>query len=213
MIQKLHETIEEIAARKAETARLRALVGAPLAQEVLAIIQENEERWHQSSWRHENVEKWDVELDRYEGTDPEILACDVPATAIEAYIEDPLHPSCTTAFCLAGWVGAVKGVKWAKGDNKETIGNPEVCNCVGLCCVNSSHQMSIGTYARIQLGISESAADRLFNGDNRIEHLEAGVQAIVEGRGGVRYAIDQVDSYYDDDDDDADSEDVDDDDE
>ncbi len=161
------ETPEQIAARKAEAERYRALTGGALAQEVLTLIEENLGRWEQGSWRQDH------------GPDGESL-CTAPVTSIEAFAEDPLNPACTTSFCFAGFVGAVKGVKWAKNNIHEDIGDPERCDCKGFCCTNTEHQMSIGIYARKQLGLEEYDADKLFNGDNTLSTLQGYVEDIVQ---------------------------------
>jgi hypothetical protein len=158
---------EERAAHRAEMERYRALTGGALATEVMELIEDNLSRWYQGSWRQDN------------GPDGEQV-CTAPVTAIEAFAEDPLNPSCTTSFCYAGFVGAIKGVRWAKG-RQENIGDPKVCDCTTFCCEVDSHQISVATYAAEQLGIELGDADALFNGENNVEQLRSGTQAIVYG--------------------------------
>jgi hypothetical protein len=114
----------------------------------------------------------------------------------EMFAEDPLNPACTTSFCFAGWVGAIKGVKWAKGD-QENVGDPERCNCTTLCCTNYDHQMSIGAFAQQQLGIASYEGEMLFSGDNDIDRLRQMVHELV-AYGEI--GSDEVDGDDDDDD-------------
>jgi hypothetical protein len=161
---------EERAAHLAEIARIRALTGGNLAQEVLELIEDNRDRWYQGAWRK------DVNPQNGHYVEP----CDQgAANSYEVFAEDPLDPDCTTSFCFAGWVGAVKGVKWAKGD-QENVAIPGVCDCPGLCCVKGEHQMSISNYAAAQLDIESWDAEKLFNGDNSIYELRDMVSEIVQ---------------------------------
>jgi hypothetical protein len=182
-------TPEQIAAHAAEIARLRALTGGELATEVMDLIEENRERWYQGAWRRD-----------VDNRGNHLQPCDVEtATMVEAFAEDPLNPACTTSFCYAGWVGAVKGVKWAKG-NGEVIGNPDKCDCVGFCCTNTLHQMHISDFAREQLDISSYDGDKLFNGDNSIYELRSYTEEIVQY--GEILSAEHDDSDEEDDDDD-----------
>jgi hypothetical protein len=160
-------TPEQREQHRLEMERYRALTGGALAQEVLTLIEENTARWEQGSWRVDN------------GPADEAV-CTTPISSIEAYAEDPLNPACTTSFCFAGFVGAVKGVKWAKNNIHEDIGDPDRCDCKGFCCIDPEHQMSIGIYARRVLGLEEYDADKLFNGDNSLSTLQGYVEDIVQ---------------------------------
>jgi hypothetical protein len=164
-VQPVKLTPEQIAKHKAEMERYRALTGGELAREVMTLIEENLERWEQGSWRQDNG-------------DDAGQVCSAPVTAIEAFAEDPLNPACTTSFCYAGWVGAVKGVKWARG-NTELIGNPLVCKCKGFCCEVPEHQIHIGNWAGQQLGLETYDADKLFHGDNSLYTLQQYTEEIV----------------------------------
>lgn len=146
-------------------AEIRRLYGGELATEVLEIIEENLGRWDQGSWRH------DLDDEAY---------CTAPVTAVEAFAEDPLNPACSTSFCFAGWVGALDGVKWAKGSS-DRIGNPQRCTCTTYCCEEEHHQVAIDSYAAYRLGITAHQGDALFSGDNGLEDLRNGVEAIVAG--------------------------------
>jgi hypothetical protein len=168
------------------------LTGGPLARTVLSIIQDNQQRWDQSAWRHDR------------GTDV-ITYCTTPTTAIEAFPEDPLNPACTTSFCFAGWVAALDGVRWAKGGNGMSIGNPAVCDCTTFCCEKPEHQMTVDRYAAARLGIDDADACALFASANTLDELVAGVEAI-EGGYGVREAFRRVMDGDDDWDDDEDEE-------
>jgi hypothetical protein len=151
---------------RAELARLRELQGTDLAIEVLAIIEDNQLRWTQGNWRME-----------VNGTE----------TAVEEYHEDPLNPACTTAFCFAGWVGALRLVKWAADADRahspspETIGDPERCDCTGVVCNKPKHMMAIEDYAARVLDLDDRAATALFNGENSLLALRAGVDAMIRG--------------------------------
>jgi len=169
-------------------AAVKDLTGGDLAVVVLDLIEDNRDRWYQGAWRQDR--------DPLDGD--YLQPCDKGAspTVYEMFAEDPLNPACTTSFCFAGWVGAVKQVKWAKGD-QESIGDPERCDCKSLCCTNHYHQISLPHYARQQLGISGHEGDLLFNGDNTIDTLRQLVESL------DRYgSIDDDDSEYDGDDDD-----------
>jgi hypothetical protein len=166
---------------------VRALTGGSLAVAVLELIEDNIDRWYQGAWRQ------DI------GPDGNYLQpCDGISgpTVLEAFAEDPLNPACTTAFCFAGWTAAIKGVKWAKGD-QETIGDPERCDCTTPCCIVMDHQIGLPSYARRVLGIRNHEGDMLFNGDNDIYSLRQMVESL------DRYGeIDSDDEYDGDDDDD-----------
>lgn len=165
----------------------REMHGADLAVEILAIIEANKERWHQSAWR--------IELDGH---------------PIEGYVDDPLNPTCTTAFCFAGWVAAVDGVKWAEGDRTEKVGDPRLCDCKTKYCENEHHQVHVSGYASARLEM-EGDDEELFNGENSLQQLRDGVNAMVTGDSVVfaikGYDEDEDEDYYDDDDNDDDEED------
>jgi len=173
------ESPEQIAERKAKLAEYRAMTGADLATEVLALIEDNQERWYQGNWR------MDQSIDGVN-----VAPCSNGATehVVELYADDPLNPACETSFCFAGWVAAVKGVKWAKG-NQELVGDPDKCDCKTLCCEVPEHQIFVSVYASNQLGIDSYEGDALFCGDNSIYALERGVEAIRDGES-VREYID-----------------------
>jgi hypothetical protein len=151
---------------RAELVRLSELQGTDLAVEVLTLIEDNQLRWTQGSWR--------LEINGYE-------------SAVEEYHDDPLNPACTTAFCFAGWVGALRLVKWAADDGRyhhpstEIIGDPDLCDCPGNVCVQGRHYMSIQDYAARVLDIDDRAAIALFNGENSLLALRAGVDAMIRG--------------------------------
>lgn len=150
-----------------EVSPLKRLSPENLAIVVLAAIEHNLKRWDQGSWRIDHGN----DVGEY---------CTNPTTAIEAFVDDPFNPACTTSFCYAGWVGAYDRVKWVKGSN-EMIGDPARCDCTGHCCENFEHQMPVGSYARSRLGLAYHEAEALFNGDIDLEQLRAGVAAIVAG--------------------------------
>jgi hypothetical protein len=161
-------TDAERIAHREEIARIRALTGGALAREVLDLIEDNRERWYQGAWRKDHDDKG-----------MSLEPCDQGAkNSYEVFVEDPLNPECKTSFCFAGFVGAIKGVKWAKGD-QENVAIPGMCDCPGLCCVNGEHQTSISNYARRELEIGSYDAEKLFNGDNDIEDLRNMVADIV----------------------------------
>lgn len=172
---------------------VKALTGGDLATVVLDVIEDNRDRWYQGAWRQDLGSAGEY-LQPCTNVD---LAT---ATVLEAFAEDPLNPACTTSFCFAGWIGAVKGVKWAKGD-QESIGDPERCDCTTPCCVVLNHQMSLPNYARRELGISEFEGNYLFNGDNTIDTLREYVGQLVT-YGEIDGDEDDVNEYRDADDDD-----------
>jgi hypothetical protein len=167
MTKPVQLTPEQREKHRREMERYRALTGGDLAQEVLDLIEENVQRWDQGSWRTDS------------GPYDEAV-CTAPVTSIEAFAEDPLNPACTTSFCYAGWVGAVKGVKWSKANKSEEIGDPARCDCTGFCCIVPDHQVHIAVYARRQLGLDESDSDKLFHGDNTLGMLRRYTEEIVE---------------------------------
>lgn len=136
----------------------RALSGAELGHEILAIIEDNLGRWRQRAWR--------IELD---------------GQPLELYFDDPLNPACTTALCLGGWIVAMDGVKWAAGYSNDDVGDPDLCKCRGSYCTASHHQISVQTYAARRLELGYVDADALFSGDNSLEMLRAGIQAMELG--------------------------------
>jgi hypothetical protein len=168
-------------------AAVHDLTGGSLAVVVLDVIEDNRDRWYQGAWRQ------DLDSDG-----SYLQPCDGIAgpTVLEAFAEDPLNPACTTSFCFAGWTAAIKGVKWAKGD-QESIGDPERCDCKTPCCVVLDHQMSLPNYARRVLGIGEHEGDILFNGDNQIDDLRRMVEELDQYG-----SIDDPDNYDGADDDD-----------
>jgi len=152
--------------------RIRAAQGADLAAEVVGLIETNIVRWYQDSWRHNGE----------------------PEERYEAYREDPLNPECKTSFCLAGWVGAIDGVKWYT-DGSETnpvtgatapimsveyIGDPRRCDCETPWCTKLSHIISISDYAARRLGLVDDDARLLFHGENTLDDLGLLVNAMVD---------------------------------
>jgi hypothetical protein len=133
--------------------------GPVLAQDILDVITEQVERWQQGSWRYD-----------WNGLDKQI----------DAMREDPKNPSCTTAFCVAGWVAALYQVRWARLD-ASYIGNPDTCDCVGPRCTNEAHILFVSEFAREKLGLANYDADALFAGDNNFEQVQAGLKMIVDG--------------------------------
>lgn len=174
--------------RIAERDRLRALSGPELAVEVVALIDDNLDRWYQDSWRHNGM----------------------PEERYEAFREDPLNPKCKTAFCHAGWVAALDGVRWFEG-SLDLIGHPARCTCTGKYCTVERHVIHVSDYAARRLGLNSDEASRLFNGDNTFSDLEAMTAAMARGgsiydvrleRDDDSYEYDDYDSDDDDDDDD-----------
>lgn len=159
--------------RIAERDRLRALSGPELAVEVVALIDDNLNRWYQDSWRHNGE----------------------PHEKYEEFREDPLNPSCRTSFCHAGWVAAIDGVRWFDGSN-DLIGHPDHCTCTGKYCTVTSHVIHVSDYARTRLGLDETEAARLFNGDNTFSDLEAMTAAMAAGQTVFDVRLDR--DYYDD---------------
>lgn len=162
---------------------VKQLTGGPLATVVLDLIEDNVDRWNQSTWR-QDVDSGGNYLQPCTGIDLET------STVLEAFAEDPLNPACTTSFCFAGWVGAVKGVKWAKGD-QENVGDPDKCDCKTLCCTDYEHQISIAQFARDELGLALYEGELLFNGDNTLPTLRDMVEQLVETG-----SIDGEEDYY-----------------
>jgi len=149
-------------------AAVKDLTGGDLPAVVLEVIEDNRDRWYQGAWRQDLGSKGEY-----------LQPCDGIAgpTVLEAFAEDPLNPQCTTAFCFAGWVGAIKGVKWAKGD-QESVGDPNLCDCKTPCCVVADHQISIAHFARRELGLAHYEGELLFNGDNDIWALQQMVEQL-----------------------------------
>jgi hypothetical protein len=153
--------------------KLRQLTGAELAAEVMELIEDNRDRWTQGSWRMD-----------FNGLE----------TAVEEFVDNPLDPACTTAFCFAGWVAAVHRVKWAadgSGVSTDMIGDPAACYCQGRYCTVPNHRIYVQTYAARVLGLSGWEAEELFRGDNTLELLRIGVEALQQGVS-VSSAIDQA---------------------
>lgn len=179
------------------------LEGGPLALVIMNLIEENQERWDQGSWRIDHG------ADRGE-------YCTNPTTAIEAFVDDPFNPACTTAFCYAGWIGAYDRVKWVPAST-QFIGNPALCDCTTHCCTVEDHQVDISVYAGARLGIGYSEATALFRGDNTLDALWAGTEAIINGFDVEEAVCDVMDGEpedeYDDDDDEPEYADVEDEDE
>jgi hypothetical protein len=170
------------------------LRGGELATVVLDLIEANLMRWNQGAWRADTVT-----------LQPDYCA-NPPTEAIEAHLEDPLNPDCTTSFCFAGWIAALDGVKWGKHDQesvgwKGTWDDPQPCDCTSLCCTDTAHQTHISHYARHRLGIASHEGDALFSGDNDLSALRIGVEAINDGRD-VDDAIRSVIGYDEENDDD-----------
>lgn len=146
--------------------------GPELAQDILDVITEQVERWQQGSWRFD----WNGEEKQ-----------------IDAMREDPKNPSCTTAFCVAGWVGALHQVRWSSQD-ASYIGDPDKCDCTTPTCTTGSHIMFVSDFARDKLGLSTYNADALFSGENSFEQVEAGLYAIIGGQpNGVAAAVSSYD--------------------
>jgi hypothetical protein len=163
--------IETAEQGQALLARLRELEGKELAAEVMELVEDNLERWRQGAWRSE-----------LNGTE----------TAVEEFVDNPLDPACTTAFCFAGWIGAVHRVKWAADllgyASDDTIGDPATCDCTGKFCDDTDHQLPIQDYATRVLGLTDYAGIALFSGDNSLKALQAGVAAIQRGQHGSSVA-------------------------
>lgn len=139
----------------------RQLHGGELAVVVMEQIEGNLDRWRQSSWR--------VELN---------------GQPIELYLDDPTNPSCTTAFCFAGWVAALDRVKWCQARPEAWIGNPEVCDCPGPFCTDlMDHGIDVSRYAarRLGLDIQEAEDDLMFAAANSLEELQLMTQRLVAG--------------------------------
>lgn len=148
-------------------------VDKDLAVTALSVIETRPERWDQGSWRED---------------------FNNPDRPIEDFHDDPLDDQCGTAFCMAGWVAALDRAKWAGrltsvGRNNyrfdmygDRVADPDRCTCPPqrpFCtCENT---MLVSEYAQMRLGLTVDEADALFNGDNQIEDLRAGVKALLNG--------------------------------
>ena len=160
-------------------------VDKDLAVTAMAIIETHPDRWDQGSWR----------------MDPLTGPVGRGRKPLEDFADDPLNEDCGTTGCLAGWVAFLDRVKW--GANKHmTVGgqplqfgdmvqNPDRCVCAPdarFCtCENL---MPVQEYARLRLGMNPQEADALFNGDNGLEDLKAGVKALANGQD-VAWAVHQ----------------------
>jgi hypothetical protein len=138
------------------------LAGAELAKQVLAIIEDNPRRWRQDAWRRD---------------------CILPESSVERHREDPLDAGCGTAFCFAGWVAALDGVRWYPTGTYDWIGAPEKCDCTDVdgLCHDSRHTEVLSDYAAWRLGLDDDDAEALFDSGNGIDDLRRGVDALAAG--------------------------------
>lgn len=165
----------------------RAMSGPELARAVMDVIEDNQERFYQGTWRK------DIDPNGYT-----VYPGDTHASSmLEAHPEDPLHPACRTSLCVAGWVAALDRVKWMYG-NPEHVGDPERCDCLGKFCRKEEHQVQVGVYARDRLGLDLGEAETLFHGDNSLQDVRDYIEQYIK-YGGI--TDDRADPDEDDDED------------
>lgn len=121
-------------------------VNKDLAVEAMAVIETHPERWKQSCWKSESGSG---------------------VSTIHDFADDPLDPACKTAFCLAGWVGALDHKAWHPTEDSVWTG---------------TSWMPIEDYATARLGLTQREATCLFDPYNSLEMLAAGVKALMNNQ-------------------------------